>query len=756
MANPTTATPIERAEAGEKAAWLATFPEHNPHPIVEIEVVQGTIHYANPAALCLFPDLPALALSHPFLAHVRAAVAALTSGSLEVFHAEIRHAGRCFSQSISLVNSGCFARIYSADITQGKQAEEAQLRLVAIINSSHDAIIGKTLEGVITSWNPAAERMFGYAPAEIIGSPLLVLIPPDRADEEPQILARIARGERVEEFETLRVCKDGRQIPVTATVSPIRDADGTIIGASQIARDVTERRTAAQLLNASLKEVNDLKAALDEHAIVAITDPQGRITYVNDKFCAISKYSREELLGQDHRIINSGYHPKDFIREIWTTIAHGQVWKGEIKNKAKDGSFYWVATTIVPFLNEQGKPYQYVAIRADITARKADEERLKASLKEVNDLKAALDEHAIVAITDPQGRITYVNDKFCAISKYSREELLGQDHRIINSGYHSKDFIREIWTTITHGYVWKGEIKNKAKDGSFYWVDTTIVPFLTAHGKPYQYVAIRADITDRKSAEARAEELNSAKLALQAEALQHSNEALERSNVELQQFAYIASHDLQTPLRNISGFVQLLQLNYTDKLDTQAHEWIRRTTQSCEHMHNLIRDVLAYSRVDSKARPFLPTPFAEVFRDAVALLDTSIMELGGEVTSGPLPTVRGDRSQLVQLMQNLIGNGLKYHGKERPCVHVSARQEGPEWVISVRDNGIGIATKHQERVFEIFRRLHDQQEYPGTGIGLAICRRVVMRHGGRIWVESTPGQGSTFHFTIPESTSETP
>ena len=254
-------------------------------------------------------------------------------------------------------------------------------------------------------------------------------------------------------------------------------------------------------LRSTLKEVVDLKAALDEHAIVAITDPRGRITYVNDKFCAISQYSREELLGQDHRIINSGYHSTEFFHELWGTIGRGQVWRGEIKNRAKDGSFYWVDTTIVPFLNEHGKPREYVAIRADITQRKRAEEALRTSTKEVIDLKAALDEHAIVAITDPRGRITYVNDRFCAISKFSQHELLGQDHRIINSGYHSQEFFRELWGTIGRGQVWRGEIKNRAKDGSFYWVDTTIVPFLNEYGKPRQYVAIRADITQRKQTE---------------------------------------------------------------------------------------------------------------------------------------------------------------------------------------------------------------------------------------------------------------
>jgi PAS domain S-box-containing protein len=373
--------------------------------------------------------------------------------------------------------------------------------------------------------------------------------------------------------------------------------------------------------------------------------------------------------------------------------------------------------------------------------RKRAEQQLKVSFKEVCDLKTALDEHAIVAITDPQGKITFVNDKFCAISKYSREELLGQDHRIINSAYHPKEFIRDLWTTIGHGRVWHGEIKNKAKDGSYYWVDTTIVPFLTADGKPYQYVAIRADITERKQ---------------QAEALLHANEALERSNVELQQFAYIASHDLQTPLRNISGFLQLLKSHYGGKLDEKADHWIRRSIQSSQQLHALIKDILAYSRVDSRAQPFKPVSLREVFNDSVGLLEASIRDAGGEVTCDELPTVMGDRSQLVQLMQNLIGNGLKFHGPKPPRVHASARRNGDDWVVCVRDNGIGVGPKHHERIFEIFKRLHTREEYPGTGIGLAVCRRVVHRHGGKIWVESETDHGSVFKFTIPERKVERP
>ena len=261
-------------------------------------------------------------------------------------------------------------------------------------------------------------------------------------------------------------------------------------------------------LEAAVKGLSEQKFALDQHAIVATTDVQGTITYVNDKFCAISKYSREELIGQNHRLLNSGEHSKEFFQQMYHAIASGKVWHGEIKNRTKNGSIYWVDTTIVPFMNTEGKPSQYVAIRADITDRKRGEEALKESLatseralRELADQKFALDQHAIVAVTDVPGTITYVNDKFCDISKYPMAELIGQNHRILNSGHHPKEFFQVMYRTIASGKVWHGEIKNRAKDGSIYWVDTTIVPFMTSEGKPRQYVAIRADITNRKRAE---------------------------------------------------------------------------------------------------------------------------------------------------------------------------------------------------------------------------------------------------------------
>lgn len=231
-------------------------------------------------------------------------------------------------------------------------------------------------------------------------------------------------------------------------------------------------------------------------------------------------------------------------------------------------------------------------------------------------------------------------------------------------------------------------------------------------------------------------------------------EALKRSNHDLQQFAYVASHDLKTPLRSISGFIQLLERKYAQSFEEGAQSLINRTRDATRRLEQLTDDLLAYARVNSDITPFTVVDLNDVATEVVHLLDAVITETNARVVVGTLPKVRGARSQLMQLLLNLVGNALKYCKNRSPVIHISAKKQDNEWVVSVEDNGIGIEEKHYERIFEVFKRLHGQNEYAGTGIGLAVCRRVVHHHGGKIWVNSVPGQGSTFQFTIPPTKPE--
>lgn len=355
--------------------------------------------------------------------------------------------------------------------------------------------------------------------------------------------------------------------------------------------------------------------------------------------------------------------------------------------------------------------------------------------RELNLIRHALDQSAIVAVTDRTGRIIHVNDKFCEISKYSRAELLGQNHRIINSGYHSKDFFKEMWKTISSGQIWEGEIRNRAKDGSIYWVNTTIVPFSDEEGKPYEYVSIRYEITQRKQAE---------------EQLRVYADRLEQSNRELQDFASIAAHDLQEPLRKIQTFGDRLNTRFGNDIPEDGRDYLERMLSSARRMRKLIDDLLMYSRVATQAKAFEKTDLNQVLEGVLSDLELRIEQKKAIIRHDPLPTVEADPSQMHQLFLNLIGNALKFHHKEiAPEVTVQAKVQRDHCIISIRDNGIGFEEKYLEKIFTIFQRLHGKHEYEGTGVGLAVCRRILDRHGGSITASSTPGSGACFQMVLP-------
>jgi PAS domain S-box-containing protein len=373
----------------------------------------------------------------------------------------------------------------------------------------------------------------------------------------------------------------------------------------------------------------------------------------------------------------------------------------------------------------------YVELARREQALRASEHRFQATFEQ-----AAVG----IAHMSSDGRWLRVNPKLCEILGHTREELMQkscvdlvhpEEHEAIAAN------MRRLQASEIENCSL--EVRCRRPAGSEAWVGLTLSIVQEYEGGSRYFLAVIEDVTRRKHAE---------------EELQRSLDELARSNAELEQFAYAVSHDLQEPLRMVAGYVQLLAERYGDKLDNSAREFIAFAVDGVTRMKQMITDLLAYSRAGRNGSDTAQVSCETALGRACAYLQAAIKETGAEITHDPLPRLQGNSSQLVSLFQNLIGNAVKFRGQAPPRIHVSAALNKKEWVFSVRDNGIGMDPQHADRIFMVFQRLHRREDYPGTGIGLAIARKIVERRGGRIWVESAPGKGSTFFFTFPARASE--
>ncbi len=353
-------------------------------------------------------------------------------------------------------------------------------------------------------------------------------------------------------------------------------------------------------------------------------------------------------------------------------------------------------------------------------------------------------------VVDRAGRIVFVNRPTEALLGYRHEELIGQSIDILvpervrgaHSGHRASFTSRPVSRPMGAGL----ELYARRKDGTEFPVDISLCPLRREDG--LFILAALHDVTEHKRLQAQLasehRELEQARHELEKTVAE-----LKRSNAELEQFAYVASHDLQEPLRMVASYTQLLAKRYQGKLDSDADEFIGYAVDGATRMQRLIQDLLAYSRVNTQGQAFEPTSVETVLDAALDNLRSTVEENRAVATHDPLPTVRADERQLLQLFQNLLSNAVKFRSEEPPQIHVSAERRTDEWLFSVRDNGIGIDPQYADRIFVVFQRLHNIAEYPGTGIGLAICKKIVERHGGRIWMESQLGKGATFYFTLP-------
>jgi PAS domain S-box-containing protein len=465
-------------------------------------------------------------------------------------------------------------------------------------------------------------------------------------------------------------------------------------------------------------------------------DAEGRFLRWNDAFSRISQFSDEEI-ARMHPAAFFDPADQDYIRERIGQVLINGISTAEADFVSKDGSrspYFFTGSRV--FVGD--RPC-VIGMGIDVTERKSAAEamqRAKAAQLFATLLESAPD---AMVVSDRSGTIVFANTQTERLFGIARERLLGQPLGALvptELRERPRDPDGPMVTTSV-------EADGRRADGSLVPVEIKLRRIETDDG-PLLTSALR-DITDRRRAEAEIRRLNA---DLERRVVERTRE-LERSNADLEQFAYVASHDLQEPLRAVASFTQLLARRYRDRLDGDALRFIDRSGAAVTRMQALIRDLLAYSRVGTRASGFLPTDCEQILADVLDDLHAGIAETEAVVTHDPLPVVAGDASQLRQLFQNLVGNAIKFRGAAAPRVHIAVRRDGQLWRFAVSDNGIGIDADYTERVFVIFQRLHSRRDYPGTGVGLAICKRIVERHGGRIWIDSAVDRGTVVRFALP-------
>ncbi|AGB36393.1 PAS domain S-box protein [Natronococcus occultus] len=618
--------------------------------------------------------------------------------------------------------------VYFRDVTDRKERERELELFRTLLDHSNDVVLVIESEtGRILDANETACRRLGYDRDE-----LLALAVPDIerrfADVEAwrDHVEDVALEDAVT-IEGVHERKDGTTYPAEVNVSYVGVDDGYMIA---VARDITDRRRRERRLRQSQQQYRTLAENVP-NGIVTLFDDDLRYTLAAGRTFDTLPVSATEIEGQP-------------VQEVWPD-GIGRSLEGafraalggesrEVELEYADRE--WVVH-VVPITDGDGDVFGGMTIAQDITERKERERQLRMRERRLSTLIENVPGMVYRCKTERGWPMTFVSD--------ACEALTGYDPDVLESGELSwgEDVMVEsdrerLWETVNQQAA-KGEpfsetYRIETADGDVRWVRDRGRALFDEEGAVIDVEGIIADITDRKRLEER---------------LKERRRQLEASNERLEQFAYAASHDLQEPLRMVTSYLGLIEERYAEALDEDGEEFIAYAVDGAERMREMIDGLLEYSRVETQGEPFEPVALEDVLEDVLADLQLRIEESGAEITTGTLPRVRGDGSQLRQVLQNLLENAITYSGEKPPRVHVDADRRGAEWTISVSDEGIGIDPEDQHRVFQVFDRLHSAEEYEGTGIGLALCQRIVERHDGEIAVDSEPGEGSTFTITLP-------
>ncbi|NMF56623.1 hybrid sensor histidine kinase/response regulator [Pseudanabaena yagii] len=632
-----------------------------------------------------------------------------------------------------------------------------------ILNSADYSIIATDTQGYIQAFNTAAERMLGYSAKELIGKSTpeafhdlqeviqrAPILSEELGEEIPlgfEVFVAKARRDIVCEEEWTYIRKDGSRFPVLLSITSLKDANQKITGFLGVAKDISDRKLAEQERQQLLQELSAFKLGLDQSAIVAITNAQGVMTYVNDQFCEISGYSRDELIGQTHRIVKSDYHPPEFFQNMWRTIVKGKVWRGEICNQTKQGNLYWMESTIVPFLDGQGRPVKYLAIRFDITIRKQAEISLTNYAHEIEDLynNAPCGYHSL----DRNGCYVQVNDTELKWLGYSREELIGRRFQDFLSESSIQIFRHNYPIFKQRGWVSDIEYELVGKNGNLLPVSLSATSVYDSDGNYVYSRSTLFDIRERKEYE---------------EKLQQTNQELMKVTRLKDEFLTSMSHELRTPLNAILGLTESLLDGVFGEISNRGQKMLKIIERSGNHLLELINDILDLAKIESGkvSLEFAPANIEILCQSSMLFIRQQAaqknLQLKEEIPP-LLPDLLIDERRIRQVLINLLNNAMKFTPEEG-CITLkvtveptpNSNNEPQQWLrFAVIDNGIGISDDNLQKLFQPFVQVDSSlnRKYAGTGLGLSLVKRIVEMHGGKVQVTSEVGVGSSFMIDLP-------